>query len=60
MLRRRMLELSCLPKLVADPSFSLLSLHRELPGDNFYLNTCMECPKNYPWIKDYTGNGFAL
>ncbi|XP_037081664.1 chitin deacetylase 1-like isoform X2 [Pollicipes pollicipes] len=33
---------------------------RELPGENFYLNTCMECPKNYPWVEDYTGNGFAL
>ena len=33
---------------------------RELPGENFYLNTCMECPKNYPWLKDFTGNGFAL
>ncbi|KAF0300423.1 Low-density lipoprotein receptor-related protein 5 [Amphibalanus amphitrite] len=41
------------------PNACLLTT-RELPGDNFYLNTCMECPKNYPWIKDYTGNGFAL
>lgn len=33
---------------------------RELPGERIYLNTCMECPKNYPWIEDYTGNGFDL
>jgi len=33
---------------------------REIRGENFYLNTCMECPKNYPWIEDYTGYGLSL
>jgi len=33
---------------------------RELPGETNRLHTCEECPKNYPWIQDPTGNGFAF
>jgi hypothetical protein len=33
---------------------------RELPGETLRLHTCMECPKNYPWIQDPTGNGFSF
>ena len=32
---------------------------RELPGQTLRLHTCEECPSNYPWIVDPTGNGFA-
>jgi len=31
---------------------------RELPGETIRLHTCMECPNNYPWILDPTGDGF--
>jgi len=31
---------------------------RELPGSEFFLHTCIECPNNYPWILDPTGDGF--
>lgn len=31
---------------------------RELPGETIRLFTCMECPNNYPWILDPTGDGF--
>lgn len=31
---------------------------RELPGETLRLHTCMECPNNYPWIIDPTGDGF--
>ncbi|CAG0905751.1 unnamed protein product [Cyprideis torosa] len=30
---------------------------RELPGETLRLFTCVDCPKNYPWINDPTGNG---
>jgi hypothetical protein len=30
---------------------------RELPGEQFRLFTCMDCPANYPWILDPTGDG---
>jgi len=33
---------------------------RELPGETHRLHTCMECPKNYPWILDPTGDGFSF
>jgi hypothetical protein len=33
---------------------------RELPGETLRLHTCMQCPKNYPWIQDPTGDGFAF
>jgi hypothetical protein len=32
---------------------------RELPGETLRLFTCMECPNNYPWILDPTGDGFS-
>ncbi|XKL69300.1 hypothetical protein PGB90_007069 [Kerria lacca] len=32
---------------------------RELPGETIRLFTCMECPNNYPWILDPTGDGFS-
>ncbi|XP_057374878.1 chitin deacetylase 1-like [Daphnia carinata] len=32
---------------------------RELPGEILRLHTCMECPNNYPWILDPTGDGFS-
>ncbi|KPJ15180.1 hypothetical protein RR48_09207 [Papilio machaon] len=32
---------------------------RELPGETLRLFTCMECPNNYPWILDPTGEGFS-
>lgn len=32
---------------------------RELPGQTIRLFTCMECPNNYPWILDPTGDGFS-
>ena len=32
---------------------------RELPGQTLRLHTCQECPLNYPWIDDPTGNGFV-
>lgn len=31
---------------------------RELPGETLRLHTCMQCPANYPWILDPTGDGF--
>jgi len=30
---------------------------RELPGETLRLHTCMECPNNYPWLLDPTGEG---
>jgi hypothetical protein len=33
---------------------------RELPGETQRLHTCMECPNNYPWILDPTGDGFSF
>lgn len=33
---------------------------RELRGETNRLHTCAECPLNYPWIQDPTGNGFAF
>jgi len=33
---------------------------RELPGESIRLHTCMECPSNYPWILDPTGEGFKF
>jgi len=33
---------------------------RELPGETLRLHTCIECPKNYPWIQDPTGDGFSF
>lgn len=33
---------------------------RELPGETLRLFTCMECPNNYPWILDPTGDGFTF
>jgi len=33
---------------------------RELPGETLRLHTCVECPKNYPWIQDPTGDGFSF
>jgi len=33
---------------------------RELPGETLRLHTCIECPKNYPWIQDPTGDGFEF
>jgi len=32
---------------------------RELPGETIRLHTCMQCPRNYPWILDPTGTGFS-
>ena len=32
---------------------------RELPGETHRLHTCLECPENYPWLQDPTGNGFS-
>ena len=31
---------------------------REIRGETIRLHTCMECPNNYPWILDPTGDGF--
>ena len=33
---------------------------RELPGETLRLHTCVECPNNYPWIQDPTGDGFSF
>lgn len=33
---------------------------RELPGETLRLFTCMECPNNYPWLLDPTGDGFSF
>ena len=33
---------------------------RELPGETLRLHTCVECPNNYPWILDPTGDGFSF
>ncbi|XP_023337076.1 uncharacterized protein LOC111708056 [Eurytemora carolleeae] len=33
---------------------------RELPGETLRLHTCVECPANYPWILDPTGDGFSF
>jgi len=33
---------------------------RELPGETNRLHTCIECPNNYPWILDPTGDGFSF
>ncbi|TRY78381.1 hypothetical protein TCAL_13801 [Tigriopus californicus] len=33
---------------------------RELPGETLRLHTCMECPNNYPWLLDPTGDGFSF
>jgi len=36
------------------------STTRELPGETIRLHTCMECPNNYPWILDPSGDGFSF
>jgi len=41
-------------------SIYLLHCNRELPGETLRLYTCMECPNNYPWILDPTGDGFSF
>ncbi|XP_040574934.1 chitin deacetylase 1 [Lepeophtheirus salmonis] len=33
---------------------------RELPGETIRLHTCVECPNNYPWLLDPTGDGFSF
>jgi len=33
---------------------------RELPGETLRLHTCVQCPRNYPWILDPTGDGFTF
>ncbi|CAG0916546.1 unnamed protein product [Notodromas monacha] len=33
---------------------------RELPGETLRLFTCMDCPNNYPWILDPTGDNLNL
>merc|ERR1712096_197620 len=33
---------------------------RELPAETHRLHTCLDCPKNYPWLSDPTGDGFNL
>jgi len=33
---------------------------RELPGETLRLHTCVECPNNYPWMLDPTGDGFSF
>jgi len=33
---------------------------RELPGEKIRLHTCIECPKNYPWLTDPTGDGLSF
>ncbi|CAN8003902.1 chitin deacetylase 1 [Ixodes scapularis] len=33
---------------------------RELPGETIRLHTCVECPQNYPWLEDPTGDYFAF
>jgi len=33
---------------------------RELPGETLRLHTCVECPNNYPWLIDPTGDGFSF
>lgn len=33
---------------------------RELPGETIRLHTCAECPQNYPWLEDPTGDFFAF
>jgi len=33
---------------------------KELPGETHRLHTCLDCPKNYPWIEDPTGDGFRF
>lgn len=33
---------------------------RELPGETIRLHTCSECPQNYPWLEDPTGDFFAF
>ena len=33
---------------------------RELPGETIRLHTCIECPNNYPWLLDPTGDGFSF
>ena len=33
---------------------------RELPGETIRLFTCMECPNNYPWLLDPTGEGYTV
>ena len=30
---------------------------REIPGETLNLYTCMQCPRNYPWLLDPTGEG---
>lgn len=33
---------------------------RELPGETLRLHTCKDCPQNYPWLEDPTGDYFAF
>lgn len=33
---------------------------RELPGETIRLHTCLECPNNYPWLLDPTGDGLSF
>jgi len=51
-------------KVVTPPACSLPNAcpltTRELPGETIRLHTCAPCPKNYPWVFDPTGDGFAF
>lgn len=33
---------------------------RELRGESFNFYTCMDCPREYPWLLDPTGDGLDL
>ena len=33
---------------------------RELREETLNLHTCMDCPRNYPWLLDPTGDGIDL
>ena len=33
---------------------------REIPDESFNLFTCVDCPRNYPWLLDPTGDGLDL
>jgi len=32
---------------------------KELPGEALYMHTCVNCPNQYPWFNDPTGDGLV-
>ena len=44
--------------LPRNPTTKVFVLFVFIAGEVLRLHTCMECPNNYPWLLDPTGDGF--